>query len=357
MKAHDVLRIAVAFGLLFTTAECTARRWEYPQHAWYPGARLAMRTTPARALFVGTSRVAASIDTEAFDRLVPRAASDPRVSFNLGQGFSTIVEHALGLRMLADEGRLRDVTVFVEAPLGLPDASRWTDVWLLYGQPQLLLSVMLGRDLPRLWRSDMPVDTKLAAMGRFALGPSRLVTYQERIRDGLLTRGSGAAERLAEVLLPEAWRTPLGASGGTGTLRAVGGIRTDLLDRERARQLAVEEGRRALEHERLVADWDETVVADIVRSVHAAGGRVAFFEMPMSSPQAAPYRTFLADQNRATFDRWAQRQGTVVLRLQRSYSDSDVPDLWHLSAARADEFTADLVRSWLALTGASRGGL
>ena len=78
--------------------------------------------------------------------------------------------------------------------------------------------------------------------------------------------------------------------------------------------------------------------------------------MPLSQPQAAPLRTPLAQQNREAFISWTKRMGAPVLRLQRAYSDADFPDLWHLSADRADEFTADVARSWLALTAGPPGG-
>jgi hypothetical protein len=73
--------------------------------------------------FIGTSRVAGTIDENTFDKKIPATYGSPVKSINLGRGYTNLIQHYLGLRKLTDAHPdvLRNSTVMIEAPDGLAD--------------------------------------------------------------------------------------------------------------------------------------------------------------------------------------------------------------------------------------------
>jgi hypothetical protein len=304
----------------------------YALPRWYPqvAQNQSWRGATDRVVFVGTSRTFAAVDHRRF------AASGSVPAANMGQGFSTIASHALGLRYLAERGALVGTTVFVEAPGGVPDALTWQDPWYFIERPQWLLSVMKPSDLPALWRSATPVEDAFAVTFRGLAVGSRFFAYREDVRvkslgwiyDRARGRASVSDEDLAgdeeDIVLP-ARRNPA--------------------DRERVREAAVQEGQRWTVGTRPV-NWDETVVGTLVRTVQAAGGRVVFLSMPLSDAMAVGLRTPLAQANRLGFDEALVRWGTTRLELPVVFADDDFPDLWHLARQGRDRFSSALIDAW-----------
>lgn len=303
----------------------TLPRW-YPQVAQSPE----WRAASGRAVFVGTSRTFAAVDHE-------RVASERGVAaVNMGQAFSTITTHALGLRYLADRGGVFGTTVFVEAPGGFPDASTWDDPWYFIERPQWLLSVITARDLPSLWRSATPTEDAFAVtFRRLALG-SQLSAYREDVRVSSLgwiyDRVSGRASSAADEQVN---------ADDDIVLRA----RRNPADHQRIRQAAILDGQRWTvgTHE---VDWDQTVVATIAETVRAAGGRVVFLTVPLSTPMSVGLRTPMADVNRRRFDEALVRWGATRLDVPVAVTDDDFPDLWHMSRQGRDRFTTALISGW-----------
>lgn len=95
-------------------------------------------------------------------------------------------------------------------------------------------------------------------------------------------------------------------------------------------------------------DVERTVLRSIVKLVPENGGRIVLYRMPISSVFRAPYVTELGKQAGETMARAlvAWRVPTLVPEIDTS--DEDFPDLWHLRASRAAEFSRSLARAFAA---------
>ena len=78
---------SIAFSLEFAT-----RQWEFAKNSWYDKLYFTQQQSPLKYIFLGSSRVAASINVQTVKKLTGENA------YNIGQGFSTLHEHYLGLR-------------------------------------------------------------------------------------------------------------------------------------------------------------------------------------------------------------------------------------------------------------------
>lgn len=326
-----VLGIILAAGVCL---EIVVRGAGYQVPRWYPrvAADNAWQSASRRMVFVGTSRTFASIDED-----LVASALDARV-INLGQGFSTMAGHALGLRYLAERGALTGATVVIEAPGGLPDPATWHDPWFSPERPQWLLSVMRPGDLPSLWRSTSPVEDLMTASFRSLAVGSQVAAYREDVRvraldwiyDRARGRTSQESEREAEVaediVLP-ARRNPA--------------------DRERIRQAAVLDGERWLVGLRDV-DWRSAIVSSMVETVRQAGGRVVLLSVPLSHAMSRGLMTPVADANRRRLTEAERQWGVIRVEVPVEFSDDDFPDLWHLSARGRERFTAGFIALWRA---------
>lgn len=315
----------VAMVLTFGGVEAVLRGGFYERPRWYPRAIDALAGRPARVVFIGSSRVSAAIDVRLFATLTN---TPEHLALNLGQGFSGVTAHALGIRRLSELGLLEGATVFMEAPLGVVETATWTTPWYQIEGAHFLLSVLEGRDLPALWRSEQTVEEKLAASGRWLIKPSWISIYREDIRVKALSR-TYALAGLSSAPPPDDQR----------------GVRRDVDDISRIRAAAIENGRDAARAP-AVADWSATVTAWIVRRVQESGGRVVFYEMPMSAPMAIISPSI--QENARTLSEQALLWDVPLLRADIAFSDADFPDLWHLSVEASGRFTDALAAAWLA---------
>lgn len=316
-----VLGVIIAAGLCLEGV-IRASRYQLPR--WYPQVAedQAWRAARDGIVFVGTSRTFAAVD----ERKVATALGTSAV--NMGQGFSTITTHALGLRYLAERGALAGTTVMIEAPGGLPDAATWQDPWFFAERPQWLLSVMRVSDVPALWQSDTPLEDTLAVTFRSLAVGSRLAAYREDVRVTSLgwvyDRVRGGASAGEDIVLPS---------------------RRNPEHRERIRQTAVLDGQRWLAGTRHV-DWDATVIASLVKTVQAAGGRAVFLTMPLSEAMSIGLQTPIARANRQRFDDALAQWGAARIEVGAAFTDDDFPDLWHLARPGRARFTAALIDAW-----------
>jgi len=314
-----------AMALTFGVVEAVLRAGFYERPRWYPRAIESLDGRPARVIFIGSSRVSAAIDVRRFATVTN---TPEHLTLNLGQGFSTVTAHALGIRRLSELGLLDGATVFMEAPLGVVDPATWTTPWYQIEGAHFLMSVLEGRDLPALWRSEQTVEQKLAASGRWLLKPSWITVYREDIRVRALSRIYALA-RLSSAPAPDDQR----------------GVRRDVDDISRIRAAAIANGRDAARTP-VVADWSATVTAWIVRRVQESGGRVVFYVMPMSAPMAIISPSI--EQNARTLTAQAADWNVPILKADIAFSDAEFPDLWHLSVEASGRFTDALAAEWRA---------
>lgn len=328
------LVLVAAIVVSFLVAEGGVRRMGYALPRWYPQLvdDQAWRGAAHRVVLVGTSRVFAAFDEDAMSAGLSREGTSTRVA-NMGQGFSNITVHALGLRLLADRGALRGATVVVEAPGGLPEPQDWRAPWVFTERPQWLVSVLRPGDLPALWRSHTNWEDTLGATARTLFGVSVVARYREDVRSAIIAESAALVRNTP----------PPGTSAPAENIVLPG--QRNVEDLARIRDVAVADGQRWLAASRTVS-WNDSVVASLVRTVQGAGGHVVFVDMPLSSPMAAGLQGALAQANREAFRTAAARWNTPVLTPQVAFSDDDFPDLWHLSADARARYTQAVLAAW-----------
>src|SRR5262245_14104188 len=153
--------------------------------SWYGAADRLAAIRPVQAVFVGSSRVQAAILPSAFERALGERGRPGTAALNLARGYTTDAEHYLGLRNLlaAHPDRLRGITVFAEAPGGLPWPTRWDNApWAMAAQPWMLVDLLQPADLPRFWQeSGLDLETRLHLSLRLGLRRLSLFNRRERV--------------------------------------------------------------------------------------------------------------------------------------------------------------------------------
>ncbi len=264
--------------LVFAAAEGLARAWvaRVSGRTFLDRAERVARSGSIDFLFVGSSRVAASIDSGAFAEEIGKARGRQVHAVNMGTGYATLVEHDLALRELARAypEAMKGCVVLIEAPGGIPDGlcdgrGRWDEPWSFEGEAIRLAPMLRPGDIPALWRSGFNLADKIHFTAR-DLGNSSILIAQrevlaESIADGLKAR----AYSLLIGKRPEVEKADLATGGG---------IQADPATVARNRGLARIDAARWLEDRRPIGpNWDDRVIGSIVRRVKAMeGGRVVF---------------------------------------------------------------------------------
>ena len=239
-------KFIVLFFIPFLVIEIGVRSWDYVQKSFYRGAARSVEAKKVDAIFVGSSRVAASIDAKYFTKI-----SKFNNVLNLGQGFSTIHEHYLGLRNLfaAYPNKMKGVTIFLEAPASLPDWRTWDDEWFFIEQPQFLISTITLRDLLSYLSSNNPWEHKFRIFMAKFLRFSDLFTYRNRIRDGIISQ---LRKRFLSVMSGNGPKKHENVD-----LKDDGGVRVDKKGVELVRQHAISDMKLELKNQMPIPDWGE----------------------------------------------------------------------------------------------------
>lgn len=335
---------------------------------WYGAAQWAASDARVDVVFIGSSRTAAAVNVESFATDVFAITGRCPRGLNLGRPYSTDAEHYLGLRNLftSHPESLQGVTVFVEAPgglpsnngSGLPTLERWRTSWVHSMQPWLVVDVLRTKDLLPFWRSqELVISDKVHLTFRFALRKiSSTLNRRERIREELLEDGIAWLLHLTNGRIRPNPFTYVPVHYG---LASGGGIRTDPASLQVARKAALRFTDQSLKNEKPLREWDTAVLSDLVQLVRQHGGQVVFFEMPLSSTFARLYATPMRQEDIRIFREHARAWGTPMIRAQLSFAGEDFPDLWHVGPSLAPTFTAELAKAWvetLRAKGQSPGG-
>lgn len=311
---------------------------------WYKAAERDVARDNINYVFIGSSRVAAAIDESTFSTVMKEHLGRPVHALNVGQGYSTPIEHYLGLRRLfrIAPDHMKGCVIFLEAPGGIADLGGWDGPWVNTEQPELMLDVMSVRDLPLLWHSQATLATKLSIMSVIFTRPKAvLLSSSNRIR----IRIRGWVEALAMRLLARNGGASVSSTGAD--LSTNGGIRADVMTVQRARVLAVTRSERSLECQRVRSDWNSPVYDALRQLVEQHDGTIVLYDIPQSSSFSRLDHTDIGKSNQEGFRRNITRMHTEILSPSFSYSDSDFPDLWHLRKSRSSEFTEALARAYI----------
>lgn len=283
------------------------------------------------AFFIGSSRVLAAIDPDAFiEEIQTETGKCPRV-LKVSQGFTTLAEYYCFIRQIAVRwpGILKQCTVFIEAPMGFPSAATWNSAWVapefyFYIVPYLSFDVIQW-----MWHTKLPVSQKVLLTRMWFIKNIPIFAYQSGVRTEMLQGGTfwvlGILKKFA----------------GDNATKAFPWT----FDYEK--KIAIKYAANDLKMQRPVGSWDRTVLADLVRLIRQHGGQTVFYRMPLSSVQTVIYETPVRRKDREHFCEWARIWGTPVLDNGIQVTDQDFPDSWHLSRSRAAEFSKDVARKFI----------
>ena len=312
---------------------------------WYGAAARAAAAAPVDVIFVGSSRVREGVYVPVFESEVFRAAGSCPRAINLARGYTTAAEHYLGLRNLfaAYPESMEGVTVFIEAPGGLPPFETWKEPWANASQVWLIADLLRVRDFPAFWQSGHSLEDKLRLSFRASLQNIAAVNRRERVRADLQ---QGGVTWIAALLDEEQRFDPFGENIVNKQLLGSGGTLTDEKSVRFARELAVEMTDQALRDEKPLPDWDTSIARDTVKLVQKHKGQVVFFDVPLSETFKRVYATPLRQRDVASFKLQAKTWGTEVLQPVLAYTDEDLPDLWHARKELSVRFSTELARLW-----------
>jgi len=326
--------------LLFLSIEMVLRVCSCLVPYWYRQAVHDARKVPVTYIFIGSSRVTRSIVPTEFAQATGEDNSHVS-AINMGVGYSTPVEHYFGLRRIAaamPDG-LKGVTVFQEAPYGVPNLDTWRDNWFYHKDPYLLVNTIGLSDLRSFWARDS---------SNFDL---KLTVTVGTLSEAIANQGNGRkllASMKKFILQNRTWTKLKEAN-----LSASGGIRTDVAGIKNARRLAVSLVADDMKYERIFPrqSLDETVLKSINDLVIAGGGRLILYRMPLSSVQGQVYTTAIGRENQKIVHDWLKAWAIPILSPNIKTNDDDFPDYWHLRESRCSEFTRRLARAYIELGG------
>jgi hypothetical protein len=347
--------------LVLLGAESAARRYgrrwarlhPLPQSLWQSQARRIKPDRPLDYIFVGSSRVGCSIDADYFAAQMSRHLGRPAQAINFGIGYSQMQHHYLNLRnyFRNHPGQVRGCVVFIESAGAFPEPTSWQSPWCHPACPDILLPLLRGRDLPRLWKTQPGPERRRLVLA-YLTGKVALLSNRQRIGNAVMRRARGlVVERLNPLSPPP----PPAATAAPADLRAAGGVRTDHAGVAFARQLAISLAQNELRCQIPIRGWDGLVIADVVKLVRQAGGRVVFFSMPLHPVQAAALaETAVRRADHHHFLEKARAWGTPYIEPDIVTGDEDFPDCWHLRASRVAEYTRKLAEAWARASAAER---
>jgi hypothetical protein len=292
--------------------------------------------------FVGDSRVAAVIDSGAFDRRMQSLTSRPFHSMNLGWAASTPAEHYLGIRSLLGKypEHFRGTVFLVGAPQGLPSADTWKDPWYGHdGSEKSVIQLMRPEDMERLMASEPTPEGRWkmteAAWEQHVPG----IFYRKMVAHQLLTK----TQWLSALAFSRAHLAPKGASDDIDNTPL---SQYHILDHATEWRRSIEE--HPDQYFRTdVGDWRHTILADTEALVSSHGASLALFDIPQDS---AWQRLYLAPRQKGQRDAvkgfLAARKMPAVTRAAFPFTDQDFPDHLHLALGRRAEFSASLADAW-----------
>lgn len=324
--------------LVFALAEYSVKRWVEKQTNWYPAyGQPGAEGKQVNYIFIGSSHVGAAIDAKTFAKAMGEHLNRSCQALNFGRGFSKPVQHLLGLRNLftMQPGASRGVTVFVEAPAGLPVYDTFADDWYFPQATHMLVSRLASEDLT-MYRKHHPNWSQQATLLRlYACRPSNLMRNRNYIRRLVFRR----SRQKLDALFPAREANIL-----EHDLDQAGGVRNDAAGVKIVReQIKVEVD--SVE-KKMIPPLEKTVLMEIRTLVESVGGRVVLYDIPLSGIKRATFTGMASEADRTRFRNALAAEGIPVLRSKFSYDDADFPDLSHLRKSRKKEFTRHLADAY-----------
>lgn len=315
-------------------------------YQWFNGYANMLRNRKLDFLFMGSSIINAAVRPDQFAEMTTEPGKPPKVAINLGQGYTTPVEYLLGLKRMVERNPhvLEGCCVFMPATGGLADRRTWNDDWMDWHQPALLADLI---DYPDLWRylrkDNISFSEKILLIA---------AKHSSIVAQGGLLRAAAMHEQdlLAEYITHGGKLKP-----HRMLVIEEGGIRTD--EEAIACMIAtIIKQAAADENNQSPVDWRKTVVNDIVQFVQQHGGKMCFCYIPVSTIMLKPLSTPIRQKDIQNFERIAREWGCEYYKPDfHIESDRDFPDLTHVSASKADEYTKALAEAYKKRAAQSNG--
>ena len=240
-RTHRLVAVATGGRVGGINVRYQADASQFP--GWFYDIDRTLRDGRLDYLFIGSSRVAAAIDIDAFQDQLKLLEGRETSADTLARGNISLVHTVLALERLSVEhpGRLAGTVLLFEIPGGLPPvfgtwngtARGWDTAWAEVGKnPQLLARVLDGPQLARFWRSPTTFEAKSSVTIRWAMKGFAFFDEQERVREQFFSAGDKLTRKVVG---------PRG-QGRRLDLSDQGGIRTDSDAAQQIKTAVVEEG-------------------------------------------------------------------------------------------------------------------
>ncbi|NTU74238.1 hypothetical protein HGB07_08950 [Candidatus Roizmanbacteria bacterium] len=315
-----VLKVILFFAVPLMLLEVAFYTKEafFPSNQWFNGMIQNTKVQKLDFLFIGSSRVGAAIDESSFKQAIKDCFGREVTTANLGTGYSTMAEYYFALKRLYEynPSAFDGMTIFIEAPTGIPSWGRWSDDWVDPGRPGLILPYLSFSELIEFLEQS---NQHWSIKSRVALEKSFRSVYLIRMtRDVIIEKGGRLANEIESRLFAN-------KDKGIADLSSAAGIRTDEEGLRLARKLAIDIAASALKKQESI-DWNEMIVMDIIEFASKRGAKVVFYDMPLSSVQQKPMNTAIRQEDRRAFRVVANRLGVPILETGFECNDEDFPD-------------------------------
>lgn len=273
-------------------------------------------------LFLGSSRVAATINSKLFSQLSNKTV------INVGRGWSTSGIHikALEDKLSKSPHFLKNSKVLIEYPGSsfFEECYEETQFNVNENMPHLILPYLNSEEF-LLFLKESNNSYKVKINMSFLFLSSTYRTYQ---------------------YINEKWNRINGPSLEENKIANKGGIRNDNI--EVAKQYAIrfaEFQKKEIQQNPVLTKeaLDKSSLSKLLQLVRKNKGELLLYKMPLHSLQLSVYNNEKSIQNKKVFQEWLKINNVIVIENdQFEFNDSDFPDTWHLSITRMDEFTSKL---------------
>ena len=322
--------------VFFALAEKRVSQWIDQQATWYADVGRPQWETPPENvdfLFIGSSRVSAAIDATHF----AEQGETPTTALNFGLGFSKPIQHLFGLRNLieAHPEALEGVTVFLEAPAGLPEYETRDDPWYFKQSPQMLTYRMQADDMADFRTRAFPFAKRAEVERLYAMRGLRMFTYRNWLK------------RLIDRRFKQKITAKFGSKEikhEAGDLGTDGGVRNDKAGIELVREAVKLEAIKAMQQP--IPPYDQMILKEINELLTPVNGRIVLYDIPLSTVKRSVFVNAASAANREQLRTNLQARGFTTLLPDFKYTDEDFPDASHLRKSRKKEFTRSLFKAY-----------
>lgn len=349
--------IIIPIALFWVAEIFVGRTKPVMEKVWYSRAEEIASHVKLDYFFIGSSRVAAAINEKAFEEFMGQKMNRRVECQNMGQGYSTIQQHYMGIRNLFDKhpDRLDGAIFFFEAPgdmANIPYYTDWNGKWINSNRVQMLIPFLQFDDyINFMLKSGDEWGDKVHTSFKYLLNPFKLIRHREKLKEQL---DIYLRSELTNIIINYD-RSLIREKKEALDLERKGGIKTADVDIRRYKKMAEDFAKEMMDAEHEFSDWDNTNLWQLIRMIEAKHGQVFFFYMPVSSAQKQVFDSLIHRENKKLFDQQLKKYNFVILRPDFSYVDSDFPDSWHLRSSRSGEFTRKLGEAYLKYMNTSTG--